>query len=72
MFTINVKRLKESKPEIYEKWKLVFLIVGEEKENIEIADINEIIGWIQTKEILYDASEGLFKNGSEIQKKKIF
>lgn len=57
--SINVQRLKENQPEVYEEYKLLLLLAGsDEKDLIEWHDIQEHAGWDQTKELFNKASHG--------------
>lgn len=57
--SINVKRMKETQPEVYEKYKLLLLLAGsDEKDEIEFSEIQEHAGWDQTRDLFNEASNG--------------
>ncbi|MCR6463210.1 MULTISPECIES: hypothetical protein [Bacillus cereus group] len=69
--SINVKRLKENQPEVYEEYKLILLLAGsDEKDSIEWHEIEEHAGWDQTKDLFNKASHGYWDRIDLIMEEK--
>ncbi|MCU7667463.1 hypothetical protein [Bacillus thuringiensis] len=59
---INVEDLKENKPKLYEKYKLLLLVAGSDEKNIlSWAEVQKHAGWEQTRILFNAALEGLWE-----------